>query len=249
MAANGFVWYELVTSDLDAAQAFYGEVVGWQAVPFPGGQGDYRVLNMAGKGIGGLMALPEGMTDPFWMGYVGVADIDAAVAGLEGAGGTVHRRFDIPEVGRIALVADPQGAGLALIQGTSDGKSEAFDQSKAGHGNWHELHSSDWQATWDFYANQFGWAKGIGMDMGPMGTYQLFQADGADIGGMMDSPDFPRPIWLYYFGSENVDAAIERIAANGGTVLHGPSEVPGGAWIVQAKDPQGAIFALVGKRG
>ncbi len=248
MSTNGFVWYELVTSDATAAKAFYGEVVGWDAQAFDGGPGPYQILSMKGKGIGGVMPLPEGMSEPFWMGYVGTPDIDAAVARWKEAGGSVHRAFDIANVGRIALLTDPQGVALAMIQGASDRASEAFDQSAPGHGNWHELHTTDAKAAFDFYARQLGWTKGAAFDMGPMGTYQLFEAAGAQIGGMMNSPNFPRPMWLYYFGTGNIDDAGKRITDNAGAILHGPSEVPGGGFIIQARDPQGARFALVGRR-
>jgi predicted enzyme related to lactoylglutathione lyase len=79
-----------------------------------------------------------------------------------------------------------------------------------------------------------------------MGIYLIFSAGGPPIGGMISSTEgSPRPYWLYYFTVDAIDAAIERIKAGGGTVLHGPHEVPGGAWIVNAMDPQGAMFALV----
>jgi predicted enzyme related to lactoylglutathione lyase len=249
MGANHFVWYELVTSDVAAAEAFYGKVVGWNAAAFDGGPGPYKILSMKGKGVGGLMPLPENMSQPFWMGYVGTPDIEAAVARWKRAGGSVHRAFDIPNVGRIALVSDPQNVSLAMIQGASEGSSEAFDQNAPGHGNWHELHTKDSKAAFDFYAGQFGWTKGAALDMGPMGTYQLFEADGVQIGGMMNSPSFPQPMWLYYFGTGDIDEATKRVTDGGGPILHGPSEVPGGGFIIQARDPQGAMFALVGRRG
>ena len=247
MSADSFVWYELVTSDVDAALAFYGELLGWEAREFPGGEHRYVIVSAKGKGVGGVMALPEGMSQPFWMGYVGTRDIAAALARLADAGGRVHRGpWDIPEVGRLALVTDPQGVGIALIQGASDRPSEAFDQRSPGHGNWHELRTTDPDAALAFYARQFGWTKGEALDMGPMGTYRLVEADGVRIGGIMRAPEPARPMWLYYFGVESVEGAIARITAGGGTVLHGPGEVPGGALIVQARDPQGAAFALVG---
>jgi predicted enzyme related to lactoylglutathione lyase len=249
MPANGFVWYELVTSDTGAAETFYRRVVGWDAQAFDGGPGPYKVLSMKGKGVGGLMPLPEGMSEAFWMGYVGTPDIGAALARWKSAGGSVHRTFDIPKVGRIALVSDPQDVALAMIQGASDGTSEAFDQSAPGHGNWHELHTTDSKRAFDFYAGQFGWTEGTAFDMGPMGTYQLFEAGGVQIGGMMNGTSFPRPMWLYYFGTADIDEAAKRVTDQGGAILLEPSEVPGGGFIIQARDPQGALFALVGRRG
>ena len=246
---DSFVWYELVTSDLDGAQTFYRTVIGWDSAPMPietGTGSEYRILSMAGKGVGGLMLLPEGMRHPFWLGYVGVADCDAAVEKAAAAGAVVHRTMDIANVGKIALLGDPQGVGYAIIQGYSDQKSEAFNQALPGHGNWNELYTTDLDAGFAYYAGQYGWTKGRAIEMGAMGVYQLFQADGVDIGGMMKAPDGMPPAWLFYFGSPDIDASVGKIEANGGTVVHGPTEVPGGAWIVQARDPQGAMFAVVG---
>jgi len=247
--ADNFVWYELCTNDADGAKAFYGKLFGWTTTRF-GGEGapDYQILEMAGKGVGGMMPLPEGMPKPFWLGYVGVADADDAIDKAKAAGATVHRVLDIPNVGKIGLVNDPQGVGYAFIQGYSDRKSEAFDQARPGHGNWHELYSPDPVAGFEYYAGQYGWTKGRTMPMGEMGDYQLFQADGVDIGGMMRAQGPTPPGWLFYFGVPDIDEAVEAINANGGTVLNGPMEVPGGAWIVQLTDPQGAMVAAVGPR-
>ena len=248
MSANTFVWYELVTSDIDAALAFYGKVLGWTAQDFPGGEGRYVIVSAAGKGVGGVMALPDGMRHPFWMGYVGVENADAAVTKLEGAGAKIHRRMEIPEVGRIALVADRQGAGFAIIQGASDRPSEAFSQHMPGHGNWHELHTTDWEDAFDFYAGQFGWTKNDAIPMGEMGTYQLINIGDTRAGAMFNDPNMPQPMWLYYFGTPDIDAAVDLVNGNGGKILFGPQEVPGGAFIVNVSDPHGAMFALVGPR-
>lgn len=245
MSANGFVWYELVTNDVPQALSFYGSVLGWTAQLHPGPQ-EYWVVSMDGKGVGGVMALPQGMPHPFWVGYIHVADTDEAVAKFTREGGTAHRVWDVPEVGRLAILSDPQGAGIALAHFVGDTPSAAFDQNKPGHGNWHELNTSDPEAAFTFYASQFGWVKDTAMDMGPMGTYQIFRCGEPQIGGMMRARDGMRPAWLYYFGVRDVPKAVEAIASAGGKVLHGPVEVPGGAHIVQAVDPQGAAFAVVG---
>jgi predicted enzyme related to lactoylglutathione lyase len=195
------------------------------------------------------MALPEGMSQPFWMGYIGTSDVNGTVDRFTASRGNLHRGpWEIPGVGKLALVSDPQGASLALIQGASDRPSEAFDQQRPGHGQWNELHTTDPAAAFEFYATQFGWTKGDAVDMGSMGTYQIVKAGDAQIGGMVKAREGMRPTWMYYFGTENVHAAITRIESAGGTVRHGPSEVPGGALIIHAQDPQGAMFALVGPR-
>lgn len=244
-----FVWYELATSDVDAALTFYGTVLGWTHQDFPGPGPRYVIVSANGKGVGGVMHLPEGCPKPSWLGYLPVPDIEAAVGKFTSAGGQVRMKpWDIPMVGRLAVLADPQGAAVAMIQPASSQPSDAFNQALPGHGNWHELRVADPEAAFTFYAAQFGWTAGDAMPMGEMGVYQIFKDGDAMIGGMMRLMGDMPPSWLFYFGVEKIDAAVERVTGSGGTILHGPAEVPGGAFIVQALDPQGAAFALVGPR-
>jgi predicted enzyme related to lactoylglutathione lyase len=246
---NGFVWYELMTSDLPAAQRFYGNVTGWtvEDAGMPGMT--YLLARAGGAMVAGLMTQPAEATGavPGWLGYVGVADVDAAAEALAAAGGTVHRPpADIPGVGRFAVVADPQGAVFALFG--SDAPPPPASPATPGHVGWHELHARDWAPAFAFYSSLFGWQKATAMDMGPMGTYQLFATGGEPVGGMMTVADAPAPHWLFYITVADIDAATARLTTGGGTVLQGPMEVPGGSWIVQARDPQGAVFAVTGPR-
>jgi predicted enzyme related to lactoylglutathione lyase len=251
--ANGFIWYELMTDDPDAAKAFYGQVVGWNARAFDGADNGYSILETEGRGIGGLMQIPAdaqaGGARPCWLGYVATDDVDAAAARIEAAGGTLHKDIvDVPTVGRIAMLSDPQGAPFYLIAPSGNDQPPAPPMTP-GHIGWHELHTSEWEAAIDFYSRQFGWAKADAMEMGPMGTYQLFTAGGSDwIGGMFNADTFGRPAWLFYFVVRNIDEAAELVRSAGGEVLNGPMEVPGNAWTIQCRDPQGAMFALVGVR-
>jgi predicted enzyme related to lactoylglutathione lyase len=185
---------------------------------------------------------------PMWMGYVSVENVDDSVTAIKAAGGAVHLpAWEIAGVGRIAMVADPQGASFYVMTPIgAPGQSTAFAPGRPGHGGWHELHTTDWKAALEFYSTHLGWAKSEAMDMGPMGTYLLFNAGGEAIGGMMNSPNFPQPMWLYYFGVDDIDAARHRVLNAGGVIINGPNEVPGGSWVLQAQDPQGAMFALVG---
>jgi predicted enzyme related to lactoylglutathione lyase len=247
-----FIWYELMTSDVAKAKAFYGEVVGWTTHLASQDGPEYWGWMKGAEGVGGLMALTSDMAaggaKPGWLGYLGVDDVDTAVKAIGAAGGQVHLpAWDIPGVGRIAMVSDPQGAPFYVMKPIGEGVSTAFAPRRAGHGGWNELHTTDWSAAADFYGAQFGFARDTAMDMGPMGTYQLFNTGGGEpAGGMMNSSAFGRPAWLYYFNVDDVAAAKARIEAAGGQVLHGPAEVPGGMVIIQASDPQGAMFALVG---
>lgn len=247
------VWYELGCrpSEREAAEKFYADLLGW-TIADAGMEGfSYHLASADGEMVAGVMEMPPDVADmpPFWMIYFGVDDIDAAVGTITDTGGSVHRPpADIPGTGRFAIFADPQGAAFGLLQPLpmEDGGGSAFDQGKAGHGHWNELMTSDPEAGFTFYSNLLGWQKSQAMDMGEMGVYQLISHDGGDIGAMQRQGNAPRPAWLPYFGINGVSDAVERIGALGGSVMHGPQEVPGGAHIAIARDPQGAHFAVVG---
>jgi len=256
-----FFWYELMTSDAEAAIRFYGDVVGWIAQPFGGERTDdpYHVVSGSAGPLGGIMRIPAGAKDcgmsPWWGGYIGSADVDADAQRLNDAGGKVMRApEDIPGVGRFAVMNDPGGATFMLLKGSSPDGMDAAPPMANGHVGWHELYSGSFDADLGFYTSQFGWGKGEAMDMGPMGSYQLFSMSGgtdfnAMEGGIMPrSTEMPGAMWLFYFVVPDIDAGVEKVTAGGGTVLNGPMEVPGGAWVIQATDPQGAMFALVGMR-
>lgn len=249
---TSFIWYELMTNDPEAAKAFYGTVVGWEAEAF-GGDSSYTVLKAEGRGVGGLLTIPtearEAGARPAWLGYIGVADVDREVAEIQEAGGTLHRDImDVPTVGRIAMVSDPQGAAFYLLAPSGEDMPPPAPMS-LGHIGWHELHTSDWQAAFDFYSRRFGWAKLEALDMGPAGMYQLFNAGSGDmIGGMFNADTFGRPAWMFYFVVGDIDAAAERVRSAGGEVQRGPMEVPGGGWIIHCSDQEGVLFALVGSR-
>jgi len=247
-----FVWYELMTSDIAGAERFYRSVVGWSAADAGMPGMTYVLLSAGGTAVAGLMTLPDEVRQaggrPGWLGYITVDDVDADAAAVAAAGGTVHRAADdIPGVGRFAVVADPQGTVFALFKGASEGPPPA-PRGTPGHAGWHELLATDGASAFDFYGPLFGWRKDEALDMGPIGTYQLFKPRAGDdaIGGMMTKPkECPGPLWNFYFNVPAIDAAVERVTAAGGQIVNGPMEVPGGAWIVQGIDPQGAMFSLV----
>jgi uncharacterized protein len=258
-----FIWYELLTSDADAAGEFYGKVVGWSSQSSDMPDMDYRFFSSGdgsddNDGVGGYMAITPEMaehgTQPAWIGYIGVDDVDVSVAKLTAAGGaTWMPAMDVEGVGRMAMVADPQGAPFYVMKGASDETSHSFaaTEPKTGHCAWNELSTTDPEAAKVFYGAQFGWAKDGEMDMGPMGKYEFMKASGGRfaLGAVMPKvPEMPVSMWIYYFRVPDIDAAVATIKANGGNILQEPIEIPGGDYSLTAMDPDGAAFGLVGPR-
>lgn len=248
-----FVWYELLTTDADAAVRFYGAVIGWKTRSTGDAYGGYRIFGTGAADIAGLSTVPASGRNgvrPGWLGYIGVRDVDATAAEVVRAGGTQHvSPTDIPGIGRFAMLADPQGVVFYVMRGSMDGTSTSFSPTKTGHCHWNELTAKDQVAALAFYTSLFGWEKADGMPMGERGTYQFVHHHGAPIGAMMNRwGDGPPPAWNFYFGVEDIDVAARSVSENGGTIHYGPAEVPGGIYVIVATDPQGALFGLVGPR-
>jgi predicted enzyme related to lactoylglutathione lyase len=249
---RSFIWYDLMTTDVDAALAFYGKVVGLTGRRADPPNSEYTVLSAGAAGMGGIMKLDaaslQGGARPGWLGYVAVADVDAMSGQIEAAGGRIlHRPETIAGVGRFAVAADPHGAAFIVFHPTGDAMMSPPPPFTPGHVGWHELHAGEPHGDFAFYASLFGWSRGEAIDMGPMGTYQLFATGGPDAGGVVAcSQSMPSPAWVYYINVDGVTAAKARVEAAGGQVVNGPLPVPGGGWILHGLDPQGAFFALTG---
>ena len=251
-----FIWYELLTTDAAAAKTFYGNVVGWEAQRPPNSLPgvDYTLFTVGQWPVAGVMDLtPEARSagaPPHWLGYIGVEDVDTTVERIRSLGGATYLSpRDIPNVGRFAIVGDPQGSTFALFKWFIPGRDQPGAPGAVGRVGWHELFADDWVTAFAFYAELFGWKKLDAVNVGAIGTYQIFSTGEDAIGGMFSKPPMvPAPFWLYYFNVAAIDAAIERVHAGGGQIINGPMEVPGGSWIVQCLDPQRAMFALVAPR-
>ncbi len=243
------LWYELMTTDTKAAEAFYGTVVGWSTAPFQGAGQPYTMFNRASDTpvAGVMMRPPDVQAPPFWAMYVGVPRIEDAAAQIQRLGGRAHTPIiDIPGVGRLQMMADPQGAVFYVYEPASEDQAPEAD-AEVGDASWRELMTTDAPAAMIFYGELFGWRPGETMDMGPAGLYHLFTRPHGMIGGMMNRPPEMAgvpPNWQIYFRVPDVHAAAERIAAGGGQVLNGPMQIPDGDWVLSAMDPQGAAFGL-----
>lgn len=249
-AENGhFVWWENLTKDVKGAIAFYGEAVGLKTQAFTEGGGHYTMWVGPEGPIGGVMELPAEAAKmgapPHWMGSVKVANVDETVALATKLGGKVYKpAFDIPTIGRVGVLGDPQGGGFVAFQPSRD--MRAPDPQREGNPCWNELVTTDDKAAWSFYSQLFGWTSVQEMDMGPMGTYRVYGKGEKQLGGIMKQPPGMNapPLWTFYFATNDLDGAIERSKRLGAKVLHGPADVPGGGRIVNLMDSQGAAFAF-----
>lgn len=258
--SGGFIWYELVTPDFAASKAFYEAVIpGWTFASGPPEANGYGFLTLAdGNMAGGVLTLTEEMkaggARPGWYGYVHVDDCDAAVAAATKAGAQVFMPArDIPMAGRVACMGDPDGTTFYVMTPTpppGGGQSTVFSAMPSpGRFGWNELVAADQDRAIDFYTTLLGWTLPAPMDMGAMGQYQFIAHDGVTIGAIMRKPpQAPRAMWNHYIWAESIDAAVTAIGKAGGQVINGPHPVPGGLFVVQGIDPQGASFALTGKK-
>ena len=242
-----FVWHEVLTTDTAASIGFYSKVAHWRTRPDVGMPGYTLFLGARGP-IAGVMLLPEEAkamgTPPNWLSYIGTADVDSTAREATNLGGKVLRNpADIP-VGRFAVLADPQGAVFAIY--SPNLLDDQDPKPQLGEFSWHELMTSNPAAAFPFYQQLFGWEKTTAMDMGAMGTYQMFGVPGLEMGGIYKSPaGFTGPSnWLPYVKVPDAGKAVSLTTQLGGKIMNGPMEVPGGDMIAVGMDPQGAMFAV-----
>ncbi len=244
-----FVWYDLMTTDQEAAKQFYTNVCHWTTALWEESGEPYTMWRAADTEIGGLMDLPEEVramgAPPHWTAYVAVTDVDASAQQAAELGGNIlHPPTDIPNVGRFAVIQDPQGAVISVFAPSNPLGDDT--PPSTGHFSWHELATSDMEAATEFYRAMFGWSAINDHDMGPIGIYRIYGRGERPLGGMFTKPaEMPGPpMWLYYISVDDLESTLVAVKALGGAVLYGPHEVPGGDLIAQCTDPQGAMFSL-----
>jgi predicted enzyme related to lactoylglutathione lyase len=242
-----FCWVELTTTDQSAAKSFYGGLLGWEANDRPVGDGDYvySMMQVDGKNVGAIATQPDQQREagvpPTWSSYVSVENADATAERAKELGATVHAPpFDVMDVGRMAVIQDPQGAMFELWQPKAHFGAALVNAP--GALVWNELASPDLDASSAFYGGLFGWT--VAPFEGGSEQYLSIKNGDANAGGIRPLPDpGPPPHWLVYFGVEDIDAALAKAQELGGTKHAGPIDI-GIAKIAIVADPQGAVFAL-----
>lgn len=245
-----FVWHELMTTDSKAAADFYARVIGWKVKPWEQNP-SYLMMSMGSAPMAGVFPRPDeaSETPPLWYTYMATPDVDATSRQAEALGGKVMRApSDIPTIGRFSIIRDPQGALFCAFTPLPTQQPRNLDAQRGiGDFSWHELATTDGDAAFAFYEHLFGWKEAGSMDMGPgMGKYLMFGFGDGPVGGIFTrSGQMPAPIgWLPYIRVADAKKTAAAITKASAKVINGPMEVPGGDWITQALDLQGALFAV-----
>jgi len=234
-----FVWHEQVSPEPQKAQGFYTELFGWGTEIFNAGEFDYTMISAKGQTHGGFGKAMEGAPPPHWLSHVRVADVDETIAKAKQAGGKLAAGpFDMDDVGRMAIIGDPQGAYISAYQPLAEGPVPQ------GVFVWDELGTNDAVGAQRFYEVIFGWTT---TDMGPeYGGYRIFNSGDTGIAGFMTLQDTSvPPMWLPYVAVENPDATVAKATELGAAALFEPMDVPKVGRIAVLRDPQGATFGII----
>jgi predicted enzyme related to lactoylglutathione lyase len=245
-----FVWHELNTTDIASAADFYSQVIGWKTRDWDQNPA-YKIWTMGREGRGGLYSIheePNALTPPpHWLSYIGTPDVDSTVRqAVELGGKVVTPAYDVPKVGRMAVLQDPQGGMFAV---SAQVERSRYKEPQLGDFSWHELLTTNRETAFDFYSKLFGWEKMTAMDMGGGNMYQIYGTGGHQLGGIYIPPTglSGGPIWIPYVMVRDARKVAETAKALGAQIVHGPMEVPGGDWIFTGIDRQMAFFAAHSK--
>jgi predicted enzyme related to lactoylglutathione lyase len=245
-APGTFSWADLSTTDQEGAKRFYQGLFGWEVDDQPVGEGVvYSLMRKGGKRAAAISPQPEQQREagvpPLWNSYVTVEDADASAERAGGLGATLHSPpFDVMDVGRMAVIQDPQGAFFMIWQPRASFGAEVVNEP--GALTWNELSTSDMDAAASFYGDLFGWK--LDPFEGSSDPYLVIKNQDRGNGGIrpLDPPGMP-PNWLVYFATEEIESGMAKAAELGGTIVAGPVDI-GIAKVAVVQDPQGATFAL-----
>jgi len=234
-----FVWHDQVSDDPKQAQDFYTQLFGWQTEVFEPGEVEYTMISSGGQRHGGFGKAMEGAPPPHWLSHVRVENVDETIEKATGAGGKLAAGpFEMGDVGRMAIVADPEGAHVSVYQPLSE------NPPAEGVFVWDELGTNDADAAQRFYETVFGWTA---TDMGPdYGGYRIFNRGETGVAGFMTLPDDSfSPKWQPYVAVEDTDATVAKAAELGASTIVEPMDVPKVGRVAVLRDPQGATFGII----
>jgi uncharacterized protein len=243
-APGTFSWVDLATPDPAGAKEFYGALFGWEAEDMPGAGGTYTILRLGGRDVAACFA-QNGAQPPHWNSYVTVEDAEASASTAAALGGSVAMdTADVEGIGRMAVIADPPGAPLALWE--PRGHVGAGVVNVPGALCWNDLGTTDVDAALAFYAELFGWSYEPRTDEDPLRYMRIRNGDSENGSIHLQGDDergYP-PAWVAYFATADVDPASARVGELGGEVVVEPLEVPAGGRVSVVTDSQGAAFGL-----
>ncbi|MDE0268825.1 MAG: VOC family protein [Acidimicrobiaceae bacterium] len=242
-------WADVASPDVEASRAFYGGLFGWTGEPSTDPEaGGYMVFMQGDAKVAGLGPVVDGIT-PHWSVYVTVADIDETAANALAAGGQVLMEpMDVLEAGRMAIIADPTGAALALWQPREHIGAEV--RMQPGTFCWAELNTRDSNTAVTFFERLFGWkAEPQPMPGSSSGFgYITLKLDDTNVAGIITMDEnWPTDVpahWMSYFAVTDCDVAAARVTELGGQVCVPPTDIPQGRFAV-VNDPHGAVFTII----
>jgi predicted enzyme related to lactoylglutathione lyase len=243
-------WVDLSSSDVEASEAFYRDLMGWSATEAGPEEetGSYRIFEQDGQSVGGLMKTMQEGQPTAWSTYVSVSDAEETAQKVKGSGGSVIvEPMDVMEIGRMAFFADPAGAVFGVWQPKAFAGADLVNVPNSLC--WTELLTRDADAGKAFYPAVFGWKAGSPSFEGAPATYTVWELDGQPVGGMMQmtDDDFPPevpPHWSVCFAVADCDATVSKARELGATIAHEPMDMPVGRF-ANLVDPQGAPLAIM----
>ena len=238
-------WVDIGVPDIQKAAAFYSGLFGWDVQDTGPESGGYSMCTIGGRAVAGIGGQASPDSGVYWTTYLASDDADLTAAEIKAAGGEVIMEpFDVLDVGRMLIAADPGGAPFGVWQARTHTGSQLANEP--GSLIWNENMSRHYEANQAFYAAVFGYAFG---DIGAEGMhYATLDVDGRPVGGIGEiGPDEPADVpasWRTYFGVADTDAAVAKVGALGGSVVAPAWDSPYGRMAI-VSDDQGAVFAVM----